>query len=258
MPTRSGPHLRTQLPPSVAAALSGAAASPRSRMARAEERMSLFMAARPDMQPYRGASAADLGAPQYGPVFNRSGLRGLDYIPFVDSELMLPGAVQALADQVNGEVIRLNNDIQASEGTKQGAFRNNWHSFVVEWQNFYKRLADSFWERAGTANIDTLKDYARSKLVAWEKALADVGGARSGAGVTPREDPTKGSSADGLISLVKWGVGGAVALYVLVTFGPVLKGLATRLATPKPAPAPAPVTSPGTAGLRRRRRRRSR
>lgn len=46
--------------------------------ARRQARLNVFMAARPDMQAYRGASAADIGAPQYGPSFRQSGLRGFN------------------------------------------------------------------------------------------------------------------------------------------------------------------------------------
>lgn len=46
--------------------------------ARRSAKLDVFMAARPDLSAYRGVTASDIGAPQYGPSFARTGLRGLD------------------------------------------------------------------------------------------------------------------------------------------------------------------------------------
>jgi hypothetical protein len=140
-----------------------------------------------------------------------------------DAELMFPDAVLSLASQVNADVGRLNASIQASAATKQGQFRNNWHTFVNEWAAFFRHLSDDWIARAQTANIDTLKDYQSSKLPAWEAKLRelDAATAADGPGVKPRETP-KGLDLGGTLGKAAWVVGGALALYLAWTFAPVV------------------------------------
>lgn len=135
-------------------------------------------------------------------------------------ELIFPDAVQALADQVNADVTRLNNDIQASDRTMRGEFRNNWHVFVNEWISFYQRLSGSWSARAQTANIDTLKDYQKNKLPAWQGALRALGGNVAGPGVVVRENPdTDDPLGLGKITgAIPWIVGGVAIVY----FGPAI------------------------------------
>lgn len=111
MPIRfNGPRPRVSLPRGVAAALNGAAAAPSQRARRAAARLDMFMATRPDLAPYRGASAADIGAPQYGPSFSRSGLRGLSAFGALPPEVVKQ--ISAIAVKVGKHSVDLWNAVK--------------------------------------------------------------------------------------------------------------------------------------------------
>ena len=148
----------------------------------------------------------------------------LGYLPVINAEFMTPDAVTNYLNQVNGEIIRLNNDIQASEKTKTGEFRNNWHSFVVEWQTFYNNMINSWTSRAWTANIDTLRDYNNNKVPAWEKAFLALGGtiAGPGAGTGRKTEQDKPGGMEWLKD-VKWIAIAGLGIAGLIYLGPMLK-----------------------------------
>lgn len=144
--------------------------------------------------------------------------RGFGYVP--DSSFVTPEAFLSALNQTNSDVTRLNAQIQASEATKAGSFRDEWHTFVTGWLDYYKRMSGSYTSRLSGSNYDLLVDYANRQLPTWETAAKRAGTTIAGPSVDAGDKPKPLGS--GLLGNVKWIVGGVaviVGLAFLSRFG---------------------------------------
>jgi hypothetical protein len=137
------------------------------------------------------------------------------YVP--DASFVTPEAFTSALNQTNADITRLDAQIQASEGTKTGSFRNEWHTFVTNWLDYYKRMSGSYTSRMSGSNYNQLVDIANRQLPTWEAKAKQAGTRMAGPGVDAGEKPPQSPWPDltgtlKIVAIAGLGIAAVVAL----------------------------------------------
>ena len=136
------------------------------------------------------------------------------------SLVQFPGDTQTAARNLNLDMVATDNAVTADSGVSDSA-RSNWDAFFHAWLVYFKPIdASSAWNPLSAAAFADQAD-----LEDWRKRLGVQQAALRSAGATealPASPDREPSNPLAFLSDVKWIVGGALVLYLAITFLPPL------------------------------------